>query len=476
MNSSITQILTNMVEEILNIITEQGISTVGQTAEDLLRGVKPHLLRLLSEMIRMQDEALLQAKKERRADGMTVQKKEVARTVETSLGTLTYYRTYFRMKDGTYRFLTDQLIGVEQGERVVKELCAKLLQNTAHVSMQKAIDQENVNLTRQTVDNKLLAMKQVAVDIEKAEKTPAEIHIFADEDHVHLNPKQSASVPEATVTEGIDVSDPKRHRTVRPVHFQGYGMEPQAFADNILSAVYERYDMEQEPRIVIHGDGGRWIRTLKDLIPNSVLVMDGFHLEKYVKKLIRLPGVGPYSGCIRKALREDDFESFIRYCASIREKLEEKDQQELTGLVNYFQNNWEAIVLRSKRTYCGSCTEPMIGHVLSERLSRDPVSWSREGLSKIAMVRVYVLNGGKIGAKDIRVSRSKEERKKDLTVLEGGLEKYRCYADRQVEQAFGKKHDWSIFEKRMEEVGPRCGELNGTTVLLKACAALRDLA
>lgn len=476
MNSSITQILMNMVEEILGIITEKGISTVGKTAEDLLSGIKPHLLKILSEMIQEQDEALVTAKKERKIDGITVQKKHVSRSIETALGVLTYSRTYFKMQDGSFRYLTDELIGVEAGERVTKELCAKLLQNTAYVSMQKAIEQEHVNLSRQTVDNKLLAMKQVAIDLERAETTPEEIHIFADEDHVHLNSKQNTSVPEATVTEGIDISNPKRHKTIRPVHFQGYGMEPAAFAENILSAIYERYDMEKEPEIVIHGDGGRWIRSLSELIPNSVLVMDGFHLEKYIKKLLRFQGAKAYACCIRRTLREDDFEGFIGYCASIKERLEEKEQQELTSLVNYFQNNWESIVIRSKKTYCGSCTEPTVSHVLSERLSRNPISWSREGLSKMAMVRVYVLNGGKIEAKDIRVSRNKEERKNDLALLEGGLEKYRAYADRQVEKAFGRKHDWSIFEKRLEAVGPRCGEITGTTVLLKACAALSDLA
>lgn len=476
MNSSIAQILLQMVEEILNILTKEGISTIGKTAEDLQTGVKPYLLNLLSEMISEQDAAILKAKKERRIDGITVQKKDVTRTVETALGTLTYSRAYFKMADGSFCYLTDHLIGVEQGERVVKELCAKLLQNTAYVSLQKAAELEEVNLSRQTVGNKLHAMKEVAIDIEKAETTPAEIHVFADEDHVHLKPKRSVSVPEATMTEGIDLSNEKRHRTIEPVHFQGYGMEPESFADNILSAMYEKYDMEKNPKVVIHSDGGKWIHSLKNLIPNSVQVMDEFHLEKYIKQLIRLPGASSYSCCVRRALKEDDFEAFVRYCASIQEKLNEKEQEKLTKLVNYFENNWESIVLRCKREYCGSCSEPLVGHVLSERLSRDPISWSKEGLSKMAMLRVYVLNGGKIDAKDIRVSRSREERKNDLELLEGGLEKYRQYADRQVQETFSKKHNWSIFEKQLAAVGPRCGELTGTTVLLKACAALRDLA
>ena len=81
--------------------------------------------------------------------------------------------------------------------------------------------------------------------------------------------------------------------------------------------------------------------------------------------------------------------------SSISEKQDKKDKKKLHELVNYFQNNWDSIVERMNCTHCGSCTEPLISHTLSERLSRNPLAWSKEGLGKMAMLRVFEENGKK---------------------------------------------------------------------------------
>ena len=44
--------------------------------------------------------------------------------------------------------------------------------------------------------------------------------------------------------------------------------------------------MEKVNKTVIHADGGSWIRGIGELMPNPVYVMDGFHLKKYMKKII----------------------------------------------------------------------------------------------------------------------------------------------------------------------------------------------
>ena len=473
MKTIITQITAKVVEEILKIIEENGISDIGNTAESLLSVLKGGALELLSAVIEETDSAVLNAKKERKLDGITVKQRKVPRTVVTSLGELNYKRTYFKIADGSMAYLTDQLIGIEPFERVTKELCAELVQNTASMSMQKAAMVTGAPVSRQTVNNKVLSMKEVVTEVSRVENTPSELHIFADEDHVHLRPRRSAIVPLVTVTEGIDVSNPKRHKTISPVHFQGYGMDNHTFVDNVVAAIYEKYDMEKVERVYIHADGGSWMKTFGTLMPNAVFVMDGFHLEKYLKKLFRLNGAAPYSGIVRKAIREDNFEAFAGYISSISEKQDEKGQENLYELVNYFQNNWDCIVERMNGTHCGSCTEPLISHTLSERLSRNPLAWSKEGLSKMAMLRIFEENGGKVTAEHIRISRNKSDRKKDFNALKNGLEIYNKYAEKQVKSVFGGKHDWSIFEGDNTPAAFSYGKLTGTTILLKACAKLK---
>ncbi len=475
MKDIIAQTAGKLVEEIFKTIENVGLSDIGRTAEELVSVVKTGTLDILSAAIGEIDAAVISAKKERKLDGLTVKERNVPRVFTTSLGELRYKRTYYSFKDGRNVYLVDHLIGIEPNERLSKQLCAELVHYAASMSMQKAANVTGGLVSRQTVDNKLLAMKEPVAEIERVKNTPSELHIFADEDHVHLRPRKSAFVPLVTVTEGMDTSDPKRHRTINPVHFQGFGMGNEAFIENVTAAIYERYDMDKVKRVCIHADGGNWITKLGDLMPNAVFVMDGFHLEKYFKKLLKLNGAAPYSGVIRKAVRENDFDSFIRFCASIDEKQDEKGKKTLSALVNYFQNNWDSIVERRNGSHPGSCTEPLISHVLSERLSRNPLAWSREGLGKMAMLRIFTENGGKVTAEHIRVSRSRKERAKDHNALKNGLEIYSKYAEKQINEAFGGRHDWSVFENEHTPAGLTCGKLTGTMVLLKACAELKPL-
>lgn len=473
MKGIIAQIATKLVVKIFETFEDVGLSEIGRTAEELRNVIDNEVLKLLAAVIEEMDSAVIEAKKERKLDGVTIKERNVPRSHLTSLGELRFKRTYFKLKDGSMAYLTDQLIGIEPFERITKELCAKLVENTASMSMQRAADVAEAPVSRQTVNNKLLAMRDVVTEVERVENTPSELHIFADEDHVHLRPKRSAIVPLVTVTEGMDTTNGKRHRTIAPIHFQGYGMENENFIENVVAGIYERYDMDKVEKVVIHGDGGNWIRKLSELLPGAVSVMDGFHLEKYFKKLFSLNGAKPYAGAARKAVREDDFKSFVRYCASIDEKQDEKNKQKLRELVNYFGNNWESIVERMSGKYCGSCTEPLVSHILSERLSRNPLAWSREGLGKMAMLRIFTENGGKVTAEHIRVSRSKAERTRDHKALKEGLEIYNEYAEKQAKAAIGTRHDWSVFEK--ECAGLTDGKITGLAILLKACARLREL-
>ena len=79
------------------------------------------------------------------------------------------------------------------------------------------------------------------------------------------------------------------------------------------------------------------------------------------------------------------------------------DKEALSQIVNSSRKNWDSIVERLNGGYFGSCTEPLISHILSERLSRNPLAWSRGGLGKPAMLRIFTENGGKAAAEHIRV-------------------------------------------------------------------------
>ena len=467
----IQQIAVKAVEEIYESVKVTGLSDIGKTIKALTPVVSKTVLRILTAFLEKMDKDLVAgAKALRKEDGITVKERDVPRTWLTELGELTYKRTYFRLRDGSYVYLLDHVIGVDSYERISKELVADILQAATVKSYQQAIDSTKQEISRQTVHNRLVALDDLVKPVERVESTPETLDIFADEDHVHLTPKGQAIVPLVTITEGIDVSNPKRHKTIHPIHVAAFGMAPDAFKENVLAVLTERYDLDEVKQINVHADGGSWIQGLQQLIPHSRLVLDGYHLEKELRSFLRLEGAGGYAKAIRDSMRhEDGYEAFERYCEKIFSKqATEKGQEKVRKFVEYCANHWNAIVARMSKETCGSCTEPQVGHVLSERLSRNPIAWSKEGLNRMTMLVVYTKNGGRVCAKDVRIRVNKQAK---ASFHEDGYARYNDYAKKQSDEMLNVRHDWSIFEHECDALG----KVDGIFLLRKSVGAMKPL-
>lgn len=467
----IQQIAVKAVEEIFESVKITGMSDIGKAIKALTPVVSTTVLSILTAFLEEMDEALVSgAKAIRREDGISVKERGVPRVWLTELGELTYKRTYFRLRDGSFVYLLDHVIGVESYERISKELVADILQAATVKSYQHAIDTTKQEITRQTVHNRLVAVGDLVTPVARVKETPETLDIFADEDHVHLTPKGKAIVPLVTITEGMDVSNPKRHKTVNPIHLAAYGMTIEAFRENVLAVLTERYDLSRVKQIYIHADCGSWIQGLQELIPHSKLVLDGYHLEKELRSFLQLEGAGGYSKAIRDSMRkEDGYEAFERYCESIYSKqTTEKGQEKVREFVEYCAKHWSAIVARMSNETCGSCTEPQVSHVLSDRLSRNPIAWSKDGLNRMTMLVVYTKNGGRVCAKDVRI-RVDEQAKENY--IEDGFAKYCEYAKKQSDEMLNVKHDWSLFERNCDALG----KVDGVYLLRKSVGALKPL-
>jgi len=450
---SIQQIAVKAVEEILKTIQETGLNNVGKAVSALAPIASRMTLEIIETCIEKMDHSLVNAAKvQRRKDGITVKERAVERTVTTELGELHYKRTYFAMPDGSYAYILDHLIGVEAYERFSKELIAEVLEAATVKSYQYAIDSTKKELSRQTVHNRLVALDDLVMPVERAEKTPETLDIFADEDHVHLTPKGKAIVPLVTITEGMDTSNPKRHKTIHPIHIAAFGMTAEAFRENVNAVLTERYDLDHVKQINVHGDGAPWIEALQQLISHSRPVLDGYHLEKELRSFLRLEGAKQYASAIRQAMKkEDGYEAFKGYCESIfQRQTTEKGRENVRDFVAYCANRWSAIVVRMNKETCGSCTEPQVSHVLSDRLSRNPIAWSKNGLNRMTMLITYTKNGGKVRGEDVRVRVNSETRS---GFSEDGYATYRDYANKQADEVLKAKHDWSIFEHESTSLG-----------------------
>ena len=469
MKNIIAQQLVKMQGEILDKIREDGLGNIGETAEGLFQIVKENTCELLRAILEATDSIIAEeAKAERKADGLRIKERNVKRSVETSLGEIEYGRTYYETAEGEHVYLLDHLIGVEPYERVSKALSAKLVNLAAEMSYGKSVICGEADVSRQTVSNKVNALREIVQDVERVKETPEELHLFSDEDHVHLKDGRNAIVPLVTISEGIDVSNPKRHQLINPLHIAGYGMDAEAFDDQVEACVYERYDFDKVKRIYIHGDGASRITALGERFPNASHVLDGFHLEKYLKKLGHYNGATQRMGALRAALRDGNWKTYKKLLGDIYTLQTEKDRENCKKVILYLWNNRQAAHLRYNPDICGSCTESLVSHVLSERLSRTPLAWSERGLEKMTMLVVFRKNGRKVTAQDIRVSLTREEQNREALLHRDGWNKYNGYMNRQIDSILST--DWAAaFEKQHVSFG----KVDASFLIRKALASLR---
>ncbi len=470
MENIIAQQLVKMQGEILGKIRENGLQDIGQTAEALFRVVKTETCELLQAILEATDKEIANAKAERKASGLRVKERNVKRRLQTSLGELEYRRTYYETQEGERVYLLDYLIGVESYERVSKALSAKLVNLSAEMSYGKSVKAGEAEVSRQTVSNKVNALKEVVRDVERVEETPEELHLFADEDHVHLKDGRSAIVPLVTITEGIDASNPKRHQLIDPLHIAGYGMDAEAFNDQVEACVNERYDLNKVKRIYIHGDGASRIVALGERFPNAEHVLDGFHLEKYLKKLGHYNGAAQRMGALRAALKDGNWKTYKKLLGNIYALQTDKDRESSKAVIRYLWNNRQAAHLRYDSGICGSCTESLVSHVLSERLSRTPLAWSERGLAQMTMLVVYNKNGQAVSASDIRVSLNRDEQGREVSLRRNGWDKYNNYMDRQLDLTLNA--DWATaFQKEAVSFG----KVDASFIIRKSLGALRSV-
>lgn len=467
MNISILQIAIELANKICLRAEEGEIRDLDIMAEEILKDCKGSTKEILQVIIQHMGRELREDKKGRKELGLVIKEKDRPRGILTALGQIDFTRDYyFDKREGRYAAVLDQMLGIAKYERVGAAVGAALVTEATEASYSKASDiVTGGEVSRQTVHNQILKMETPEIEANGERRTAAKLHIHADEDHVHMQKpgkekgKQSRIIPLVTVTEGTEKESKGRNRTIRPVHFSDENLDTKKLWKSVEGFIGKRYELEKIERICIHGDGGQWIRNgLKDMA-QTVHVMDGFHFHKELRKISRLLPNRHVRVALTNALKKDDRMRADEYIRDLlEEELTEKEAKRIRKFGVYLLRNWEEIRRRLiEDDMPGSCTEGLVGHVLSERFSRDPLGWGDSVLGKLVMARIYRKNGGKLTKGHFRKS-------------DGVKERYSEYADRIIEEHIKGAVDFSVFEPEMPIFDGACG----TQTLLHEIGMTRD--
>jgi hypothetical protein len=418
------------------------------------------------------------AKKERKADGLTIKERSVPRSPYSFLGELLYARPHFKKEGGGYVHIRDQILGIGAYERVDAGVSASLVNtSSAHSYGESTAIVTSGQVSRQTAWKKMQEVGEVAYVPLKSEETPETLHIFADEDHVNLQDGKNTIVPLVTYCAGKRrVGNKDRNALIDPVHIQGYGLTSEKHWSYVYGLMAGQYDMKKAKRIFIYGDGASWIKAGLDMFPDAIYVLDDYHLEKRIKSFLSGEICQAFAPRVREAVNSGNAAAFqglfYKMEDAVRASMEtgkgrEKKLKALRTDGAFLLAHWQAILNGRHPLSIGSCTEAQVSHVLSKRFSRDPMGWSKTGLQKLAMVRVFRLNGGVVTPYDIGADKT------DNRTLINNIKAFEDIVMRQHDEVFKGWRDYRWFEK--DDVGLISHKTTGTRVAIYDLLKMRDI-
>ena len=462
MKDIILQITEELRKKILKKIEEGGLSDIDQFSLEAMELCKASIRELILKIVDQLNEELRSNKRLRREIGLSLREKDRERSIFNDVGYINIKRDYYYDKESKeYIYPIDLMLGITPYERVGSNVSARLVMQAAEVSYEKsATIVAGGEVSKQTVKNKIVTVGSLEKEAPVEKRVVKELHVFADECHAPLQEGRNRVVPLITISEGVQAIG-GRKELINPVHFTAPIKGTKEAWENVGGYVSRAYDESQIERIYLHGDGASWIKQGVDELPNCKFVIDSFHFEKHLKQATAALGKQNYRLRIRQAIIEKDKGKAIRLVNEMVTLSEEpKRAKSIRKFRSYLLNNWEGITRRYTEEIIGSCTEALVSHVYSERLSRNPMGWSDEGLHKMAELRVYTRNGCVVTAKDFK--RTKQEKERSI---------FKEYAQERIREAIDGYLDWSIFEKEQYNLPTN----SPTKILIRSYGRLRSL-
>lgn len=332
------------------------------------------------------------------------------RTLITTAGDVVFKHTLFTDKrDGSRRYLLDDLIKLPDRERFSEDAEEMVLRKAAATSYQQAADALQIGgqkISKTAVMKKVHGiLKDLPEESISGEKKKVCEHLYIEADEDHISSQKDQKAKEGYLGKLIylfegkeDVCKGKR-RLMSP-HYSG-GLYRGSHAngelwDGIQRYLEKHYDTESLKRVYICSDGGGWIKAGLERIAKSVPVTDKFHLAEYLKRAANctLDERELTEGRLYEAIWEDDLPAARQELERIMEHCDGSDKA-VTDCLSFLENNWEGI----QRAYhdpnaLGGSAEGHVSHLYSARMSSRPMGWSETGADRMCMLRCYIKNNG----------------------------------------------------------------------------------
>lgn len=317
------------------------------------------------------------------------------RTLITSLGLITFNKTYYRSKNkvnGKYLFFSylEDFLGVDKWAKMTLKAEVNLINNSLDNDMSWTSSNTipNYSVSRQTISKKIKTINyNYSEDIIRKDN-PEVLYIEADEVHCNIQSKTKKNknkiVPVILTHEGHKEEFVKKKQLKDKHYISSSSLKTNKLWNETYNFLDIRYDLDKVKYLFISGDGASWIKQYTECFTNAIFVLDKFHYRKALNYIFK-----------RETLITDIADDYLRnnmineFKALVLLQINKYPHQKkyMIQKQKYLINNIQGIINQTHPMY--KCPASMEGHISNKYarfLTSRPHAYCEDSLENITQL------------------------------------------------------------------------------------------
>lgn len=334
---------------------------------------------------------------------------------QTRLGSIKIKRRQYRNKEGSYRYLLDELIGMRQYRHMttsVQEIALDMASSMPYRRCAEVLHKASaINLPHQTIWRLVQKVadpylrkteQQLNWFLETGEIPECEMkavsRLFMEADGVMISlqreRQRKTEVKVGIAYEGWEKIGKDRYRTVNKTAYAAIAGE-QSFWAGMNLKLQGKYDLSCIKDTIVGGDGARWVKEGSDYV-NGRFQLDRYHLNRELT--MALGNDKKTKGRIWHACKCGDVKTVLRLMSEAMKEARGDKLQRMVKAYHYLQGN--STGLTDYRLTLGEegkglrrtgAMEGNVDKLIARRMKNQGMSWTIQGIRRLLCVRFLVL-------------------------------------------------------------------------------------
>ena len=328
------------------------------------------------------------------------------RTLITSLGLLTFNKTYYKSKtkiNGKYQYYSylEDYLGVSKWAKMTLAVETKLINNALENGYSWSGNNSipNYIISRQTISSKIKGINYNHQEVIKKKETPNVIYIEADEVHANLQSREKGTknrIVPVILTHESHKEDFVKKKQLKEQHYIASSILK---TDKLWEEAYKyldnKYDLNKQPTIFVSGDGGPWIKGFNIAFPKAIYVLDPFHY--FNKKLAYIFKKEPLITSIADSYLRNRMIDEFKLLVKVQIEKYPEQKNDMIKTQKFLIENIQGIINQRHPLYkCPCSMEGHISNKYAKFITSRPHSYSEEGLENVVQLLTMKANNIKL--------------------------------------------------------------------------------